>query len=521
MTRSRLGRWVFVALAVLTAAALASVLVLRQALSGGALRAAAESRLSAMLGEPVAIGDVGVTLFPASLSGTGIRVGSARTAAPAVTIARIRILPRLWSLVRGPIVVDEVRLDGFSVSVLRDRQGRWRVPAAMPAPGTDDQGSIVIHAVTVTNGRLAVFDALADDGVREAGSIDDIEADVGIAADGLRFAPITGRAGASRITGEARTEPAAAHFQFKAEGIANDDLPRLLGLLGAERPDFLKLSEPATASVTLRIDRAKARLSGKGSVTAPHVLVEPLTLRQFEAPFTIDGSRLVYDPTVFTVADGTHRGKITIDLAASPARWGLDSRVDALDIGDFLKTLTAGDARLDGTAAVNAALTGRIGETLMRSVNGRTRLTVVNGVVRQFPLLAYINRALRLAEGDGADTRFERLSASLQIGGGRATTDDLLMEAAHLRVRASGAIGFDRSLDLRGHAILSSERSAQAIRSVRELTGLRNSSGELEIPLTIGGTLDAPDFGLDLKAAIGKGIKDELMRRFRRIIRAP
>jgi hypothetical protein len=58
-----------------------------------------------------------------------------------------------------------------------------------------------------------------------------------------------------------------------------------------------------------------------------------------------------------------------------------------------------------------------------------------------------------------------------------------------------------------------------AIRSVRELSGLRNSSGELEIPLTISGTLDAPSFGLDLKAAIGKGIKDELMRRLRGIIK--
>jgi hypothetical protein len=51
------------------------------------------------------------------------------------------------------------------------------------------------------------------------------------------------------------------------------------------------------------------------------------------------------------------------------------------------------------------------------------------------------------------------------------------------------------------------------------LSGLRNSRGELEIPLTISGTLDAPSFGLDVKAAIGKGIKDELMRRLRGIIK--
>ena len=47
----------------------------------------------------------------------------------------------------------------------------------------------------------------------------------------------------------------------------------------------------------------------------------------------------------------------------------------------------------------------------------------------------------------------------------------------------------------------------------------RYSSGELELPLTISGTLDAPLFEIDLKVAVEKGIVDELKRRFRRFIR--
>jgi hypothetical protein len=93
------------------------------------------------------------------------------------------------------------------------------------------------------------------------------------------------------------------------------------------------------------------------------------------------------------------------------------------------------------------------------------------------------------------------------------------MTAGHVRVRAAGRIGADRSLALRGVAAVSPERSARGIASVRELSGLRNSRGEIELPLTISGTLDQPSFGLDVKGAVGKGVLDELQRRLWGIIR--
>ena len=135
-----------------------------------------------------------------------------------------------------------------------------------------------------------------------------------------------------------------------------------------------------------------------------------------------------------------------------------------------------------------------------------------NGIVHEFPLLAAINRSLRLSGGDLRDTRFERLSATLAIGNGRATTDDLVLEAGEVRVATAGTIGFDRTLNLRGQATLSAERTAAVIASVHELSRLRKS-GQIELPLTISGTLDDPRFAIDMKGAIQQGIKDELLRR--------
>ena len=187
-------------------------------------------------------------------------------------------------------------------------------------------------------------------------------------------------------------------------------------------------------------------------------------------------------------------------------------------IWPFLDALAARDAQLDGTARFDAALSGPLGAALADTMQGRVRVVVSDGIVHQFPLLAAINSALRLSGGDLRDTRFDRLSATLAIANGRATTGDLVLEASEVRVVTAGTIGFDRTLNLRGQATLSAERTAAVVASVHELSRLRQH-GLIQLPLTISGTLDDPRFGIDLKGAIEKGIKDELLRRLGIIIR--
>ena len=514
-------RRLLIAAAVLAALAIVAVLLIWQFLDTASVRGAVEARLTATLGQPVSIGRLGVSLFPrVALSGGNVRIGEARTQAPAVEVERIRILPHLEPLLHRQIVIELVELDGFTVSVLRDAKGRWHVPSAVPAPSAGGSAASV-ERVRVTDGRVRVFDAAANGETAESASIDDLEAEVTIDAGGLRLAPISGRIGRAPISGEARTDARAVRLEFNTAKIADDDLPVFMRLLGSERPAFLRLGDAASASAAVSVDRSTARLTGKGTLRAPEVLLEPLRLERFEAPFAIDGSRLRFTPTAFAMYGGTHRGAVTVQLADTPPTWATDSRLNGLDVGDFLNALTGADQRVDGTASLHASLHGRVGEPLDRTVRGRMEMNITNGVVRQFPLLATINRTLKLAAAEENDTRFERLSATLNIAAGQATTDDLVLEAGHVRVRAAGRIGADRSLDLRGSAVIAADYVAAAVASVRELARLRNSRGEIEVPLTITGSLDAPSFGLDLGAAVRKGLVDELQRRLRRFIRPP
>jgi uncharacterized protein involved in outer membrane biogenesis len=501
--------------------ALAAILVLRQSSIAGLVRAGAEARLAAALGQPVTIGQLGFAFAPRpAFTGSGIRVGpAAAQAAPVLRIASIRVVPRLRSFFSDTVRIEEVQLNGLTVSILRDRDG-WHVPAVLPTPSSDGGAAVSIERVRVAGGRLIVFDA-SRGGVRETSSIDDIGADMLITAGGLRLTPLAGRIGTSALQGEATADASAVRLTFTAPAINDADLPAVLGLLGTARPEIVRLDDPAGASVTITIDRARSRLTGTGTIRVPALTVEPLRMQRVEAPFTIEGSQMTFTPTTFVLNDGTHRGRITLALDADPARWTADSQLEGADVGALLDALAGRDVRIDGRGAISGKLQGQALKDFLSGLDGRVRLDVVDGVLHDFPLLATINRTLQLAGTAGTDTRFERLSATLAIAQAVAATDDLVIDAADLRVRGAGRIGFDGALNLRGVVTISAERVAEAVASVRELARAKNSRGEIELPLVISGTLGSPAFAIDLETAIRHGARDELLRRLRGLIRRP
>jgi uncharacterized protein involved in outer membrane biogenesis len=515
-----MSRRLLIAAALLLAVAVGFVIAVRSALDGETVRRAAESRVSALLGQPVRIGSIAVSAFPApAVTGSDILVGAERDA-PELTLHRIRILPRLRSLFGGPLVIREVTLDGLSARVVKGPGGSWRLPAAVPAPTTGEGSGVVVERVTLTRGRILVFDATQRDAVRQTSAIEDIAGEAVADASGLRVSGVSGKVGGAEITGDAAVNPREARLDFALPRIRSEDLAAVLALAAADPPAFVSLPQPAEASMSIRIDRAKARLSGSGSIRAPDVMVHGVRLTALEAPLATDGVELTFAPASFAIYGGTHRGRLVMNLS-SPIRWSIDSEVQGIRAGEFLAAVAGRDQRIDGVASANAALQAPLGESIPAALAGRLRVNVANGVVREFPLLAAINRALRLAEGDSRDTRFERLSATLVFTrtAGYATTDDLVLQARETRVEAAGRLGFDRSLDLRGIAIISPERSSAAVRSIRELSALRNAEGSLELPLRISGSMDDPSFSIDLQAALGRGIKNELRRRWQDLLR--
>ena len=513
-------RRLLIALTVLILLGAAVLIVVRSTLNPDTLRAAAETKLTALLGQPVRIGDVGISLFPVpAATGSRITIGS-NADAPELALEGIRIVPRVRSLFRGPYVIREVTLEGLIVRVVRESTGHWRFPSVVPVGGGGAAAGVIVEQVRLTGGRVRVFAADARNGLRETSSIDGIEGESIADADGLRISPLTGRVGRSQVTGAASVNSREAVLDFNLPSIAPDDLPAVLALSASESPDFVRLLKPAAVKMSVRIDRTKGQLTGSGSLGAPQVGFYSLQLTNLESPITTNGTQVTFAPATFALYGGTHRGRMVVDLSRTPARWTADSSIKDIDVSEFLAAVTGRDQRFDGTASASSVLHAVVGASMPRSLGGHVQIDVVNGVVREFPLLTAINRALRLAQSSGRDTHFERLSGTFAFtGADSASTNDLVMFARDMRVQAAGRIGFDRWLDLEGLAVFSPARTAEAIRSVRELSGLRNKQGEMELPIRIGGTLDHPSFNIDLQAALTRSISEELKRRLRGLFR--
>ena len=75
-----------------------------------------------------------------------------RAGSPGLRIDRIRVVPRLRSFFSGTIRIEEVSLDGFTVSVSATRTAGTR-PAVFPAPSKDSSAAVAIERVRVAGGR--------------------------------------------------------------------------------------------------------------------------------------------------------------------------------------------------------------------------------------------------------------------------------------------------------------------------------------------------------------------------------
>ncbi len=191
-----------------------------------------------------------------------------------------------------------------------------------------------------------------------------------------------------------------------------------------------------------------------------------------------------------------------------------------------LSATTSNKDFLFGTASLttNVKGSGSAAPAIQRSLAGTAKFQLANGMIKNFPLLAAVNQALGITGGTSKDTKFESLSASATIGGGKARTNDLLLKAGELTMTGAGQMGFDQSLDVKLRTIVSAAKSQQLLARLGPLGRLRNAQGELAIPVTVTGTTTAPKYGVDVgtvakkeaKEQVQKGIEKGLMKLFKK-----
>ncbi|HSK07947.1 MAG TPA: AsmA-like C-terminal region-containing protein [Vicinamibacterales bacterium] len=501
----------------------AIVLLVRRALDLDPLRSRLEARLSEAMGQPVSIGRLGLSLLPVpALEAAGITVPSPSSREPAVRIDRATIRPQLSSLFSDIVVIEQVRLTGLVVRAVRLADGTWVLPRVALAPAASSSALVVagksveVRTVGVEDGRLLVVREGSAPGPREA-SIDSIQARM-LPADGaVALESVSGRLGSSLIAGSGSASPESIRLTLAWTALSPSDLPAVFALLGASVPEGLAIDGDRPVSADLLIG-ADGRLRASGEVAASAFRFGALAIESVAGTLRYVNQLLTVEGMSFTAYGGTGQGSVGATLSASPLVWTMDASVENADVNRFLGEAASTPNRVSGRARLGLRLKGPARAPLLRLARGTVDLRVRHGAIHQFPLLDAIGRALGVEMGDDDDLRFEELAGTFTVADAVATTDDLQLRHAHARVDAAGRIGLDQSLDLRGTVAFSRARSQQAIRRVRELAGLRNAQGEIEVPVRMTGTLTDPAFAVDVQSIVQDAAGRELRRRLDRVL---
>jgi uncharacterized protein involved in outer membrane biogenesis len=485
-----------------------------------------------------------VALFPVpAVAGTDVRIQSASAdQAPAVSVRGIRIRPQWRTLVSKPVVVDAVEVEGLTVVVRRDRDGRWILPGPTPTgrstggssvggvpglPGGPVSDAVAVRRVRLRDGRLVFVDDVlrTRGGPPEIAAIRGIDADLTQRPDGAGALSLSAFLGKSPLTGSVEMGPQGLLASVQSPSLGNGDVPALFALLGASPPEGLTIAGDTPLDLKMQVARDTGALTAAGRLRAARVQFDTLTVTDVAAPFRVAGNALRVEPLTFAAYGGTERGTLGVQYERAPVQWTLTLRAEGLDVNAFLSANTGTPDRLLGTGQIAARVRGTTETPMARHMNGTVEVALSNGVIKDFALLAAINRALRLTEGDARDTRFERLSATLELARGVMRTGNLSLLAGELTATAAGTIAFDSTIDMTGTALFSREASARMIASIKEISGARNDRGQVEVPFAITGSAENPSFTINAEQILGRAIRKEIerniRRRFDRFLRRP
>ncbi len=502
------------------------------ALKSDAARHKIESALSSSLGQPVTLGGIDVTFFPApALDARDVRIGDADSnAAPGLSLRSLHVVPRVSSFLPGrTMTVDRIDLRGMTVALRRDKTGKWLlpvVPAPTPEPPAGAPASatpaVNVQSMNIVEGRIRIVDdSLATpQGGPTITTISDVEAKLEAVGGSLKAPEFKGKLGTTTVTGSAEAGLQGATLHLSSESIENADLPSLFHLATLEPYPDLTISGKAPFELTTTIAPDLTTFVATGKASIEHVKFGVLALDAMSATFHFEKGVFTLDPLTFTFYGGKQTGAVSVDMSQEVPSYSIRSSLTGLDVNRALSATTTMKDFLQGTADLTTNVTGS-GSTapaIQRTLKGSVKFKVVNGSIRM-AILAAINQALGITEGTTKDTKFQSFSATAAIGGGKARTNDLQLRAGELSVLGGGTLGFDQSLDFKLRVLFSKAKSQELAGRVGLLGRLRNANGEIEAPLTIKGTTMAPKTSLDLGSVNKKQLQGELQKGLQKLFK--
>lgn len=254
------------------------------------------------------------------------------------------------------------------------------------------------------------------------------------------------------------------------------------------------------------------------TVTAPSVntanvpmalpLKKPVEVKDFKVAVEVKGQDMRLTDLSFQVFEGkvAVQGGLTSGAAAPPFNGKVT--LDGLQLAPALDAVADVPVSVTGTAGAALSLKGQgfAMPDLTRALDGAGHVGVKDGKIDGVNLLqeaVSILKVVGISVGEAKATAFSTIETDIAIRQGVVMLQNLLMDSHDFQATGGGTIGFDHALNMTVNLRLS-EALSQQVAGSSPVARLAVKEGRLTLPLLIGGTLEAPSYGLDMKGLTGK-----------------
>jgi uncharacterized protein involved in outer membrane biogenesis len=347
-------------------------------------------------------------------------------------------------------------------------------------------------------------------------------ANLQFAQNGASINNFSAALGSSNVQGNLSARNfAAPEIQF-ALSSSNINLDELQQITAAQKPAAAPPPPQQQAAAPKAASTAKAappanepsllsKATGGGTISAAKITAQQLVLTNVKSTAKINHGVITLSPLTASIFGGSESGAITLDTRPRTSTCSIKTKFTGVDTNQLLSAVSSVKNRLYGSlsADTNLGFALASGADLARTLSGTLSFNVANGKIQGINLLKELSAVGKFlgsspGQGNGPQTAIKKLSGTLNIQNGVATTNDLIAALNEGSLSGKGAINLvNEGLNMHATAVLSSGTSQQVGGSKVGgflNTALANNNGELVIPVIITGTLEHPAFAPDTQA---------------------
>lgn len=467
------------------------------------------------LNRKVQLQDIRLTIWPrigARVAGFAVFDDPAFGSGPFASLSSLDVGVKLMPLLSGKVEVEEVTLREPVITVIKNKNGVLNAstigrkgvampetPSRAPIPSTEGPLKILallaVDQVSIAGGKMTYRDLSA------AKPTEYVLEDVDLRLQSVRL----GQTPSLHLD----TVVQPLNLPVRLDGTfgplkETTDIDAMNFQLALGKTEFTITGKASGQNVTVNIGSSAINTANLPMMLP---LAKPVEIKNVQIAAEVKGQEARLNNLALQVFDGQVKGQAKLVTGSEAPPFTSSLTVQGVQLGPALDAVATTNLSVSGTAGADLSLQGRgfSMPDLTKALEGTGHVGVKDGKVEGVNLLQEalaILKVVGLSLGDPKATVFSTIETDLAIKQGIVTVQRLLMDSHDFQATGGGTIGFDQRLHLNVNMNLSQALS-QKISGLSPVAKLALKEGRLSLPMTIGGTVQQPTYGLDMKGVTG------------------